>query len=49
MKLSLLRSLRPETFKILVELATAYHRQFDRPLPVSSLAGRNSTNTLCAR
>jgi hypothetical protein len=38
MKLSLLRSLRPEAFKILEELATAYHRQFDRPLPVSSLA-----------
>jgi hypothetical protein len=38
MKLSLLRSLRPEAFKILEELATAYHRMFDRPLPVSSLA-----------
>jgi hypothetical protein len=37
LKLSLLRSLRPEAFKILEELATAYHRVFDRPLPVSSL------------
>jgi hypothetical protein len=37
LKLSLLRSLRPEAYKILEELATAYHRMFDRPLPVSSL------------
>lgn len=37
MKLSLLRSLRPEAFKVLEEIATAYHRTFDRPLPVSSL------------
>jgi len=37
MKLSLLRSLRPATLKILEEIATDYHRAFDRPLPVSSL------------
>ena len=37
MKLSLLRSLRPEAFKVLEEIATDYHRAFDRPLPVSSL------------
>jgi hypothetical protein len=37
LKLSLLRSLRPEAFKILEELAAAYHRMFERPLPVSSL------------
>jgi hypothetical protein len=37
MKLSLLRSLRPAAFKILEEIATDYHRAFDRPLPVSSL------------
>jgi hypothetical protein len=37
MKLSLLRSLRPEAFKILEEIAAGYHRAFDRPLPVSSL------------
>lgn len=37
MKINMLRSLRPEALKILEEVATAYHRQFDRPLPVSSL------------
>jgi Family of unknown function (DUF5715) len=37
MKLSLLRSLRPAAFKVLEEIATDYHRSFDRPLPVSSL------------
>jgi hypothetical protein len=37
MKLSLLRSLRPEAFKVLEEIAAGYHRTFDRPLPVSSL------------
>jgi len=37
MKISLLRSLRPEAFKVLEEIATDYHRAFDRPLPVSSL------------
>jgi len=37
MKINLLRSLRPEAFKVLEEIATDYHRTFDRPLPVSSL------------
>lgn len=37
LKVSLLSSLRPEALKILEEVASAYHRQFDRPLPVSSL------------
>jgi hypothetical protein len=37
MKLSLLRSLRPEAFKVLEEIAKDYQRAFDRPLPVSSL------------
>ena len=37
MKINLLRSLRPEALKVLEEIATAYHRSFDRPLPVSSL------------
>jgi hypothetical protein len=37
MKLSLLRSLRPAAFKVMEEIATDYHRSFDRPLPVSSL------------
>jgi len=36
-KSNLLRSLRPEALKILEEVASAYHRQFNRPLPVSSL------------
>jgi len=33
----MLSSVRPEAFRILEEVAAAYHRQFDRPLPVSSL------------
>jgi len=37
MKLDLLRSLRPQALKVLEEIATDYHRSFDRPLPVSSL------------
>ena len=37
LKLNLLRSLRPEAFKVMEEIATDYHRQFDRRLPVSSL------------
>jgi Family of unknown function (DUF5715) len=37
LKMEMLRSLRPEALKILEEVATAYHRQFDRHLPVSSL------------
>jgi hypothetical protein len=37
MKIHLLSSLRPAALKILEELASVYHQQFDRPLPVSSL------------
>ena len=37
MKANLLASLKPEALRILQEVASAYHRQFDRPLPVSSL------------
>ncbi|MFZ0063155.1 MAG: DUF5715 family protein [Pyrinomonadaceae bacterium] len=37
LKVSMLSSLRPEALKILEEVALAYQRQFDRPLPVSSL------------
>ena len=33
----MLSALRPEALKILEEIAVAYHRQFDRPLPISSL------------
>ena len=36
-KINMLSSLRPEALRILEEVAAAYHRQFDRPLPVSSL------------
>jgi hypothetical protein len=37
LKVTLLSSLRPQAFKLMEEIASAYHRQFDRPLPVSSL------------
>jgi Family of unknown function (DUF5715) len=37
MKVSMLSSLRPAAVKILEEVATSYHSQFERPLPVSSL------------
>ena len=37
LKINMLSSLRPEALRILEEVAAAYHRQFDRPLPVSSL------------
>lgn len=37
LKISMLSSLRPQAVKVLEEVAAAYHRQFDRPLPVSSL------------
>lgn len=37
LKVSMLRSVRPEALKVMEEVATGYHRQFDRPLPVSSL------------
>src|SRR5690242_11777163 len=37
LKANMLSSLRPAALKILEEVAAAYHQQFDRPLPVSSL------------
>ena len=37
LKINMLSSLRPEALKIVEEVASAYHRQFARPLPVSSL------------
>lgn len=37
LKVTLLSSLRPQAFKLMEEIAAKYHRQFDRPLPVSSL------------
>ena len=37
MKVNMLRSLRPVALKIVEEVASAYHQQFDRPLPLSSL------------
>src|SRR5205085_3421611 len=36
-KINMLSSLRPQALKILEEVAAVYHKQFDRPLPVSSL------------
>lgn len=36
-KVAMLSSLRPPALKILHEVAAAYHREFARPLPVSSL------------
>src|ERR1041385_464936 len=33
----MLSSLRPEAFRMLKEIASAYRQQFDRPLPVTSL------------
>src|ERR1044071_5971185 len=37
LKMNLLSSVRPEALKIMEQVAAAYHGQFDRPLPVSSL------------
>lgn len=37
LKINMLRSLRPQALKILEGVASAYQREFDRPLPVSSL------------
>jgi hypothetical protein len=37
LKVSMLSSLRPQALQILEEVAKAYHDQFARPLPVSSL------------
>ncbi|HKG47597.1 MAG TPA: DUF5715 family protein [Pyrinomonadaceae bacterium] len=37
LKVNMLSSVRPEAMKIIEQVAKAYHQQFDRPLPVSSL------------
>lgn len=37
LKLNMLRSIRPQALKILEEVALAYSKKFDRPLPISSL------------
>jgi hypothetical protein len=37
MKINMLSSLRPVALRVLETVASAYHRQFNRPLPVSSL------------
>ncbi len=37
LRVTMLSSLRPAALRILEEVAAAYHRQFNRPLPVSSL------------
>jgi hypothetical protein len=37
LKMVMLSSLRPQAFKVLQEIASDYRKQFDRPLPVSSL------------
>jgi len=37
LKLNMLSALRPQALKILNEVAAAYHSEFGRPLPVSSL------------
>ena len=37
LKVNMLSSIRPEALKILEQIAKAYHTQFDRPLPVSSM------------
>ena len=37
LKINLLSSLRPPAFKLLEQIARAYHDKFNRPLPVSSL------------
>ena len=37
LKMNMLSALRPQALKIMEEVAAAYHSQFGRPLPVSSL------------
>jgi len=37
LKVNMLSSVRPEALKIMEQVASAYHSQFNRPLPVSSL------------
>ena len=49
MKINMLSSLRPAGLKILAEVAKAYHDQFDRPLPVSSLVRPDQYQRLLRR
>ena len=37
LKINMLSTIRPQALKIIEQVATAYHQQFDRPLPMSSL------------
>jgi hypothetical protein len=37
LKINMLSTIRPQALKVMEEIAAAYHQQFDRPLPVSSL------------
>ena len=37
LRVNMLSSIRPEALKIMEEVASAYRRQFNRPLPISSL------------
>ena len=37
LRVNMLSALRPEALKIMEEVAADYHRQFNRPLPISSL------------
>ncbi|HSE17167.1 MAG TPA: DUF5715 family protein [Pyrinomonadaceae bacterium] len=37
LKVNMLSTIRPEALKIIEQVASAYHRQFERPLPVSSM------------
>jgi len=37
LKVNMLSAIRPQALKIIEQVATAYHNQFARPLPVSSL------------
>ena len=37
LKMNMLSALRPQALKVMEEVAAAYQRQFERPLPVSSL------------
>ena len=37
LKINMLSTIRPQALGIIEQVATAYHQQFDRPLPVSSL------------
>ena len=37
LKINMLSTIRPQALKVMEQVAAAYHQQFDRPLPVSSL------------